>query len=143
MKHVVSKVDKKQDINIIFDEAPDFRAQDTIIEEFVNWQPLYDLYVIADDVVVTIEIAGVDIKDFIIYVNRLSMVIEGLRTSPGMLNKQYCIFHNLEISYGRFNRRINFPVRIEPKQYQYNIENGILILKFPILKEKIIPIEEE
>ena len=142
MKHSVSMVNKKGDIRIIFDDMPDF-DEDILIGNLVNWQPLYDLYVMADDVVVTIEIAGVDIKDFSVYVERLYMLIDGIRKSPGMLNKEYCIFHNLEIPRGRFNRKIDFPIPIKPRQCQYEIENGILILKFPILKEKIIPIEEE
>lgn len=143
MRHTTSDVNKEQGIKIIFDEAPALGDHDILAEEFINWQPLYDLYVLAGDVVVTIEIAGVDIKDFSVYVERLYMLIAGIKKSSGMLNKEYCIFHNLEIPRGRFNRRIDFPIPIEPRQCQYEIENGILIFKFPILKEKIIPIEEE
>jgi len=142
MKHSVPSVNKEQNIRVIFDDVPDSGGQDIIIGDFIDWQPIYDLYIIEDDLVVTFEIAGVDIKDFSIYVKRIYMVINGIRKSPGILNREYCIFHNLEIPYGRFSRRIDFPVPIEPRRYQYKIENGILTIKFPILKEKVIPIEE-
>ncbi|KPJ71885.1 hypothetical protein AMJ52_08275 [candidate division TA06 bacterium DG_78] len=143
MKDIASEIHNKHKINIVFDEAADVRMRDRITEEFINWQPLYDLFVMAEEVVVIIEIAGIDTKDFYIYVDRLSMMIDGVRRSPDILNREYCIFHNLEISYGRFNRRIDFPVPIEPKRHQCTIENGILTLKFPAVKEKVIPIEDD
>jgi HSP20 family molecular chaperone IbpA len=143
MKDIASKIHNKQKINIVFDEAADIRMQSRMTEEFINWQPLYDLFVMAEEVVVIIEIAGIDTKDFYIYVDRFSMMIDGVRRSPDILNREYCIFHNLEIPYGRFNRRIDFPVPIEPKRHHYTIENGVLTLKFPAVKEKVIPIEDE
>jgi HSP20 family molecular chaperone IbpA len=143
MKDMVSEIHDKHTINIIFDEATDIKMRSRITEEFINWQPLYDLFVMAEEVVVIIEIAGIDTKDFYIYVDRVSMVIDGTRRSPNILNREYCIFHNLEIPYGRFNRRIDFPVPVEPKRYHYTIESGILTLKFPAVKEKVIPIEDD
>lgn len=143
MKHSVSEAHKKQAIRIIFDDMPDFGAQDIIISDFIDWQPLYDLFILGDNIIVIIEIAGVDVKDFSIYVCRQYMIIDGLRKSLSGVSRNCCTFHNFEIPYGKFNRRIDFPVPIEPKQYQYDIDNGILTLKYPVLKERIIPIEEE
>jgi HSP20 family molecular chaperone IbpA len=143
MRHSVSEARKKASLRIIFDSMPDLGTNDIIISEFVNWQPLYDLFIIKEKVVVTIEIPGVDVKDFSVYVCRGYMVIDGYRKSPSWLDRNCCTFHNFEIPYGRFIRRIEFPLLVEPKQYQHVIENGILTLTFPIEKEKIIPIEEE
>lgn len=145
MKHLLSNVNNDcnvEDLKIVFDNMPDFDDQDIIISNFINWQPLYDLYVVDDEVVITIEIAGINIKDFSIYAGKVCMVIDGIRKSPDVVKGEYRTFHNIEIPYGRFNRRINFPVPVEPRNYQYKIENGILTLKFPIMQEKIIPIEE-
>ena len=141
MKHSTSGANNEQDIRIIFDDIPDFDYQDTLAGDLINWEPLYDLYIIGDNVVVTIEIAGVDISDFSIYIRKKDMIIDGSRKSPTMASREYCVFHNLEIPYGRFNRRIDFPIPIESRRYQYKIENGILTLIFPRLKEKVIPVE--
>lgn len=126
-------VDKLQ---IIFDQLHDLEDPD-----FVSWQPLYDLYITEGEVVITIEIAGVTAKDFTIHAVRNYLIIDGMRESAELLIKECCRFHNIEIPYGRFNRKIDFPVPVEPTQYKYRMDNGILTLRFPIEKEKIIPIE--
>ena len=145
MKHSLSDVNNGCDIEalkIVFDNIPHFDDQDTVISDLIHWQPLYDLYVVNDEVVVTIEIAGVKIKDFSIYVEKKVMIIDGIRKSPHIFTSECLTFHNIEILYGRFYRRIDFPILVEPKQYQYKINNGILTLRFPTMKERIIPIED-
>jgi len=142
MRRSSTELKKKPGLRIIFADMSNLPAHEIIVGDFINWQPFYDLYIVNENVVVTIEIAGVDINDFSIYLGKIYMIIDGIRKSPNVLNKEDCVFHNLEIPYGRFNRKIDFPAPIEPRGYQYRIENGILTLRFPILKEKIIPIEE-
>ncbi len=145
MKHSSSDINHSGDVeelNIIFDDIPDFDNQETIITNFIHWQPLYDLYVVGDGVVITIEIAGVAVKDFSLYVSKEYMVIDGIRKSPDLFTTNCCTFHNIEIPYGRFNMRVDFPVPVEPRQYEYSMVHGILTLKFPVVKERIIPIED-
>ncbi len=132
-----------EELRIIFDNIPDLENEDIVISNFINWQPPYDLYVVGDEVVVTIEIAGVTVKDFSIYAGKRYMVIEGIRKSPEILTKECCTFHNIEIPYGRFNRRIDFPAAVEAKNCRHTINNGLLRLRFPLIREKVIPIEEE
>lgn len=134
---------EKANLKIIFEDGADFDVGDIIIAEFVNWQPFYDLYIIGEEMIITIEIAGVYVKDISVYAGKFFMIIDGIRRSPGIFGKHSCVFHNLEIPYGKFNRRIDFPVPVEPKRCKYKIENGILTLNFPVAKERIIPIEEE
>ena len=101
-----------------------------------------NLCVVKVEVVVTIETSGVKIENFSIYVEKKVMVIDGIRKSPHIFTSECLTFHNIEILYGRFYRRIDFPILVEPKQYQYKINNGILTLRFPTMKERIIPIED-
>lgn len=129
-------------LHIIFDHIQDADDQDAFTPDFINWQPLYDLYITQDEMVVTIEIAGLKPKDFSIYAATNYLIIDGIKKSHELLTKECCKFHNIEIPYGRFNRRIDFPVPVEAKQYQYNIDNGMLTLRFPLEKERIIPIED-
>ena len=129
-------------VRVIFDdiEVYDDMAGDT--PDFISWQPLYDLYIIGDEMVITIEIAGIKPKDFSIHIAKNHLVIDGIRRSSEILSKKACKFHNIEIPYGPFYRRIDFPLPVEPRQYQYGLDNGILTLRLPIEKEKIIPIED-
>lgn len=142
MKHSVSDLDNDYgvtQINVVFEEISEL--EDTSLA-IIHWQPLYDLYVSGDDVVVTIEIAGVAVKDFAIYLGREYMIIDGIRKSRDVFTSNCCTFHNIEIPYGRFNRKIDFPVPVEPRQYQYTANHGILTFKLPCVKEKIIPVED-
>jgi len=129
-------------VRVIFDDIHDYDNTKNYTPDFVSWQPLYDLYIMEGEMVITIEIAGVKPRDFSIHVSRNHLVIDGTRKSSEILSKQGCKFHNIEIPYGSFYRRIDFPLPVEPKQYQYCLEYGILSLRFPIEKEKIIPIED-
>ena len=126
-------------IRVLFGDTQTF--DDITIADFINWQPIFDLYTITDNIVVRIEIPGVKLKDITIYLRWRYMVITGIKRSPEIYSTESCTFHNLEIPYGRFYRRIEFPTLIDMKNYRYTLEDGILTLKFPILKERIIPIE--
>jgi HSP20 family molecular chaperone IbpA len=140
MKHTASGLNNNKGIRIIFEEIRQYEDKDVLISDLINWQPLYDLYVMADEVVVNIDIAGVDNNDFSVYVAKQYLVIDGVREKQGV-SRDCCVFHNLEIPYGRFYRRIDFPVPVESRKCQHRLDNGILTLRFPILQEKIIPIE--
>ncbi len=143
MKHSPSGVNNDiEALKIIFDNMPDFDDQDTIMSDFIHWQPLYDLYVANDKVVVTIEIAGVDIKDISVYAEKRYLIIDGIRKSPDIFTNESLTFHNIEIPYGRFYRRIDFPILVEPRQCQYKVNNGILTFRLPILQERVIPVED-
>ena len=130
------------DVRVIFDDKDVDNKVHNFTPDFISWQPLYDLYIIEGEMVITIEIAGVKPKDFSIHVTRKYLIIDGIRRSPEILTKESCKFHNIEIPYGPFYRRIDFLLPVEPKQYQYCLDNGILSLRFPIEKEKIIPVED-
>ncbi|HEC79345.1 MAG TPA: Hsp20/alpha crystallin family protein [candidate division WOR-3 bacterium] len=144
MKDSLSKLKQdceSKELKVIFNRSPDF-DEESLISPFIHWQPLFDLYIVNQEVVVTIELAGVDIKDLSVYINKRYMVVEGVRKSASFMNKDTCIFHNIEIPYGRFYRRIDFPLLIEPREYQFNMCNGLLLIKFPVMKEKVIPVED-
>ncbi len=133
------------EIRVIY-EKEDAITEEYGLETFINWQPLYDLYIIDETISIIIELPGVEIKDIIIYAGKNHMTISGIKRSAIIEEKserQNVVFHNLEIPYGRFFRTIEFPLPVEPKYGSYNLKQGILTIKFPVLKEHIIPIEEE
>lgn len=134
------------EIKVIYEKSGDSSDEDYVVSGFVNWQPGYDLYIVDEMVFITIELPGVHLKDITIYVGQNHLIISGLKNPLIVEDKkkgrENIIFHNLEISYGRFARYIDFPIPVEPKCGTYKLENGVLTIKFPVLKEHIIPIEE-
>ncbi|MEO0184648.1 MAG: Hsp20/alpha crystallin family protein [candidate division WOR-3 bacterium] len=134
------------EIKIVY-RKEDFPGAESLFRPgIVNWEPAYDLYIVDDTIFVTVEIPGVRKGDFTVYVGNSHLVISGAKRPFLIENEKKdfgnLVFHTLEISYGRFFRRINFPIPVEPKRGVYKLENGILFMKFPLQKEHIVPIEE-
>lgn len=134
---------------IIYEETNTPYSDDFFTADIINWQPPFDLYMIDDKIIINVELPGVEVKDISIYVGRYFVVVSGIKRNPiyelkkDKISRDSIIFHNFEISYGRFERRIEVPMPIEMKQGNYSLENGVLIIKFPVEKERIIPIEGE
>ena len=146
MKHSSTRQEKTSEIpqlNVFFDNFPKLEQEDLVFLQLIQWQPLYDLYVINDEVIATIEIAGVAVQDFALYLDKRFMIIEGTRKNTGTMTGNCCTFHNIEIPYGRFSRQIEFPVPVQPRQYRARLADGMLVVRLPIVQERIIPIEDE
>lgn len=129
------------ELKILIDREPEI-DDELIPSGFIQWQPYYDLYVLDDEIVVTLEMAGVEIKDVSIYAHKWHVSVDGNRPKPQRFTPDCCTFHNSEIPYGRFYRKIEFPLPVEPGNLRYEINNGLLTILFPIVKEKVIPIED-
>jgi HSP20 family molecular chaperone IbpA len=140
MKRTASKKNKNLDPRFILDSKIDYEEQE-ILSEFINWQPLYNLYTTPDSIIVHLELPGVNLQDVVIYLRSRYMVVTGNRKAPTELKGECCVFHSLEIPYGRFSRRIDFPVPIEIRRYNYDVQDSILTLQFQALVETIIPVE--
>ncbi len=132
------------EIRVVF-EKNEVLTEDYGNELFINWQPIYDLYIIDEKIFVIIELPGVELKDITIYIGQNHMTVTGVKKpkiSEKSVERQNVVFHNLEIAYGRFCRRIEFPLPVDPKYGRYKLKQGILTIEFSVLKECIIPIEE-
>jgi len=140
MKRTASKKGRGASLRFVLDSDID-HEEPGMLSDFINWQPLYNLYTTPEGLVVHLELPGVDLQDVVIYLRSRYMIVNGGRTAPSWLERNLCVFHSLEIPYGHFSRRIDFPVPIEVRQYGYEIQNGILTLYFQLLQEKIIPVE--
>jgi HSP20 family molecular chaperone IbpA len=131
----------KNSLHVIFEDRVGLHDLEDFFPEVINWQPLYDLYVVKDEIVVTVELTGIEPKDIMIYAGKTYLLIKGVRKSPEYLDKDCCVFHNLEIPYGQFFRRIDLPLSVEPYKIRVRIENGLMTVRLPAVKEKFIPIE--
>jgi HSP20 family protein len=71
------------------------------------WQPLCDVSETAKEVIVVIELAGVQPENVNISVQDDSLVISGLRREPTTAPRR--LYHRMEISYGTFERALPLP----------------------------------
>ena len=94
-----------------------------------GWQPDVDVYETADDLIVLMDTAGIDMDNMTVTAQKNSITVEGRRSLPKRGN--VCCIHQLEIEMGFFKRTISFPVLVQIEAINFSCQNGILEIKIP------------
>lgn len=91
------------------------------------WLPAADVYETQDGWVVKVELAGVAAEDVEIDVQGNNLHIAGCRKDrTGISGASY---HQMEITYSRFEKNLQFPASIENVVLDHMFENGLLIIR--------------
>ena len=91
------------------------------------WYPAADVYQTPDGWLVKVELAGVSPEDMEIDIQGNVLYIAGTRK-----DKSCAVgvsFHQLEITYSRFEKTLQFPASIEGASIEHNFDNGLLIIR--------------
>lgn len=91
------------------------------------WLPAADIYSTPDGWVVKVELAGVAAEDVEIEVQGNVLYIAGCRRDRSCAAG--ISYHQMEITYSRFEKTLEFPVSIEGVQLDHMFENGLLIIR--------------
>jgi HSP20 family protein len=95
-----------------------------------TWIPTVDVCERADEIVILVEIPGVDRSDMQIAWNEGLLIISGLkrqRPSGRDVAKYLCV----ERSYGQFRREIAIKIPIDYKNAKAELKNGLLRIHLP------------
>jgi HSP20 family protein len=97
------------------------------------WYPPADVYRTRDGWIVKVELAGVS-------PDKLEVSISGdvLRISGSRLDETHTesvSYHQLEITYSRFEKTIRFPCRVEGAKLESRYKDGLLILRLQSAEE--------
>ncbi len=90
----------------------------------LTWEPPTDVVETDDEIVVTVDIAGMDGKDMSVVTDGATLRVRGTRrasTTPGVKH-----FHQLEIRSGPFERAIVLPSRVDPGKVSAQYTRGLL-----------------
>lgn len=90
------------------------------------WVPPTDILAQGDDLVVRVELAGVDPDDIDLRFNHGVLTVSGTR-SPGPDDAQ-AQFYIRERFYGEFRRVITLPDRTEPEQITAEFDKGLVTI---------------
>ena len=98
-----------------------------------GFRPAVDCFVTDDpnQLVVVVELAGVDPESIEISVAQRTLTISGQRTRPRVDGQ---VYQQAEIDYGRFERRIPLGHDIAPASASAAYEAGMLRIALPIAK---------
>ena len=90
------------------------------------WYPAADVYSTPDGWLVKVELAGVSAEDVEIDIQGRSLYIAGCRRDKSCaVGTSY---HQMEITYSRFEKTIQFPTKIEGATVAHDYRDGFLII---------------
>ena len=115
-------------LNTLFESAlarTDFEAGEGV----GGWTPVSDVFETAEQLVLALELPGLEQKQIELRVEGDELVIEGERAidreGPGER------FHRVERSHGRFSRRFRIPAAFDREAVSASYRNGLLRITLP------------
>jgi HSP20 family protein len=91
------------------------------------WYPSADVYQTEEGWLVKVELAGVSPEDIEIDIQGNVLYIAGTRR-----DKTCAVgvsYHQMEITYSRFEKTLEFPRTIDGASIEHNFDNGLLIIR--------------
>jgi HSP20 family protein len=101
--------------------------------------PLMDLYETDDDLVLEIDLPGINRDDILIKVCEDVMIIEGIKREIQEEKKFRYIC--MERSFESFRRMIRIPVPVNPAAGRAEYSGGVITVTLPKIKERVIKIK--
>lgn len=92
------------------------------------WYPSADVYQTPDGWLVKVELAGVSAEDIELEIEGNQLYIAGIRRDK-MCAVVGFSYHQMEITYSRFEKTLQFPDTIEGASIEHNFENGLLLIR--------------
>ncbi len=97
------------------------------------WQPPVDLYESETELIVFVEVAGIEPEKIKVMAEAQVLTISGERKCEiAGINH----VHRLEIEYGHFACRIPLPLSINVDETKSEINNGFLLVRMPIIRHQ-------
>lgn len=91
------------------------------------WYPAADVYQTPDGWIVKVELAGVSAEDVEIDIQGNVLSIAGCRRDRSCAVG--VSYQQMEITYSRFEKTLQFPASIEGARIEHNFDNGLLIIR--------------
>jgi len=107
-----------------------------------SWSPTVDVCERADEIVIFVEVPGVDRTDIQAAWSEGVLIISGLkRQRPA--GQDVATYHCVERTYGHFRREIAVKIPVDHKNAKAELKNGLMKVHLPKRKEPdvtVIPI---
>ncbi len=95
------------------------------------WNPAADVYRSNDGWLVKVDLAGVCADDLRIEITGSGLKLAGCRRDTFF--REGLVYQQMEISYSRFEKTIQFPCAIEEASLEHQYSDGFLIIKLRCL----------
>lgn len=95
-----------------------------------EWQPAVDIYRTTWGWIVKLDLAGVRMEDVHVQVSKQAVTVAGVRRD--FLQEDGCSQYLMEITYSRFERKIELPEDLSKAQIRMDYRDGILYVRIRI-----------
>ena len=116
----------QSEINRLFDNLLDL---DTVPEGGAAWQPNVDILENEENLVLKVELPGVDPDGVTLKVHGGNVIIEGVKGRPNESDSVH--FHAAERQFGAFRRVIQLGVPVNTRIATAQLDNGLMRITFP------------
>jgi HSP20 family protein len=93
------------------------------------WAPIGDMWETKGDVVVALDVPGVNERDVNVSITGDLLTVKGERRHQRETNEDG--FHRLERASGKFERAIQLPVPVQPDKVKATYRDGVLTVTLP------------
>lgn len=125
----------QKEMNKLFDRFSGFKDEDFIDNKHIKFREAFsDLKETQDELIINIELPGVDKKDIQLLITENSLEIKVEKRNELKIKKKN--YSREEHSYRGFHRKISLPVKIIPEDVESKYENGILEIRIPKAEKK-------
>jgi HSP20 family protein len=93
------------------------------------WAPLVDMYATKDDLVLTLELPGVNEKDVSVSITGDLLTVKGERQFSAQVKEQDLL--HMERTYGKFERLIQLPMPVQADRVKATYRDGVLEIRLP------------
>jgi HSP20 family protein len=109
------------------------------------WMPPCDVYETDENIVILLEIAGIEKKNLKISLEANYLTIKGFREDPSIQDGRRNYYY-MELNFGPFERLVFIPCAIKAEDVKVTYDEGLLKITLPKVttgekEEKIIEIE--
>jgi HSP20 family protein len=121
----------RQRMNRLFDEMIHPEQTHGIFPklEKLTWHPAVELKEADKDIIVKIQVPGIDAKDLDIQVSENTIAVAGEYQEEKTSDSEG--FYRSEFSYGKFQRIIPLPVNVKHEQVKAEVKHGVVTLTLP------------
>jgi len=116
----------QSEINRLFNNLLDLGVPG---QESGAWIPNADILETPDDLVVMVELPGVEASDLTLSAHGGNVILQGEKRKPEPEDAPR--FHAAERPFGRFRRVINLGVPVNTHRAEATLDNGLLRIRFP------------
>ena len=132
----------KHEMDRLFDRFAEFKWDE--FPTLGEWAPSLDLSETKDNLVVKMEVPGMDPKDIQISLQENLLTVKGEKKQEKEEKEER--YHRVERTYGAFTRSVRLPVTVDGSKVNATFKNGLLTVtlpKTPASKGTLIPIKAE